>query len=151
MKVDQNDETNPDTLPAYPCDASKYLNVAHSPSGHLSGTDSEPGKHSRMGSPFLDIVYPYVRSHPALLIAMLCLCYIVCFVFTVSSPSFSLDRRWYRRRRCWVRLRHRRPGPSRRTTRQANPLEHNISPTLILLSLALEMPCYCSDSTYSNA
>jgi hypothetical protein len=53
MKVDQNDEANPDTLPAYPCDASKYPNMQPSPSGHLSDRRPEPGKLSRMGSPFI--------------------------------------------------------------------------------------------------
>jgi hypothetical protein len=53
MKVAQIDETDPDTLPAYPCDASKYPNVEHSSSGHLFGTDPEPGILSRMGSPFI--------------------------------------------------------------------------------------------------
>ena len=39
-----------------------------------------------------------------------------------------------------------------RATRQANPLDHHISPSLFSLTLALEMPCYyCSDSTYSDA
>jgi hypothetical protein len=56
MKVAQINETNPDTLPTYPCDASKYLNMEQSPSGHLSDKCLEPGKLSRMGSPFLGIV-----------------------------------------------------------------------------------------------
>jgi hypothetical protein len=53
MKVTQIDETNPDTLPAYPCDASKYLNMQPSPSGQLSEKCPEPGILSRMGSPFI--------------------------------------------------------------------------------------------------
>jgi len=32
-----------------------------------------------------------------------------------------------------------------------NLLEHDISPSSFSLVLALEMPCYCSVSTYSNA
>ena len=51
MKVDQIDETSSDTLTAYPCDASNYLNLQPSPSSHLSDSCPEPGKLSRMGSP----------------------------------------------------------------------------------------------------
>ena len=53
MKVAQNDETNPDTQPTYLSDASNYLNMEHSPSGHLSDRCPEPGILSRMGSPFI--------------------------------------------------------------------------------------------------
>ena len=48
MKVAQNDEMNPNTLPTYMSDASNYLNMEHYPSGHLSDTGPEPGKHSRL-------------------------------------------------------------------------------------------------------
>ena len=67
------------------------------------------------------------------------LCYLVFLVFTVSSPSFSLDRRWDRRRRCCVRLRRRRPDHFNRASRQAFPpsLIIQISPKFYLL-LALE-------------
>ena len=51
MKVAQNDETNPNTLLTYLSDASNYLNMELSPSGHLSDTGPEPGKHSRLISP----------------------------------------------------------------------------------------------------
>ena len=56
MKVAQNDETNPNTRFVYQSDASNYLNMEHSPSGHLSDTGLEPGKHSRLNSPFTYIV-----------------------------------------------------------------------------------------------
>ena len=32
-----------------------------------------------------------------------------------------------------------------------NHFDHHILPTLLSLIHALELPCYCSDSTYSNA
>ena len=56
MKVAQNNETNPNTWSVYLSDASNYLNMEHSPSGHLSDTGPEPGKHSRLNSPFTSIV-----------------------------------------------------------------------------------------------
>ena len=51
MKVAQNDDTNPITQSVYMSDASNYLNMEHSHYGHLSDSDPEPGKHSRLNSP----------------------------------------------------------------------------------------------------
>ena len=56
MKVAESDETNPNTLPTYLSDASIYLDMELSPSGHLFDTGPEPGKHSRLNSPFSYIV-----------------------------------------------------------------------------------------------
>ena len=56
MKVAQNDETNLNTLTTYLSDASNYLNIEHSPSGHLSHTGPKPGKYSRLNSPFTYIM-----------------------------------------------------------------------------------------------
>ena len=42
-------------------------------------------------------------------------------------------------------------APSAEQPGKQNPFDHHISPTLLSLILALELPCYCSDSTYSNA
>ena len=56
MKVAQNDETNLNTQSVYLSDASNYLNMELSLSGHLSDTGSEPGKHSRLTSPFTGIM-----------------------------------------------------------------------------------------------
>ena len=56
MKVAQDDETNPNTRSVYLSDASNYLNMELSLSGHLSDTGPEPGKHSRLASPFTGIV-----------------------------------------------------------------------------------------------
>ena len=58
MKVAQHDETNPNTLSVYQSDASNYLNMEHSPSGHLSDTGPEPGKHSQLNS-----LYTYSCRH----------------------------------------------------------------------------------------
>ena len=42
-------------------------------------------------------------------------------------------------------------APSAEQPGKQNPFDHHISPTLLSLILALELPYYCSDSTYSNA
>ena len=55
MKVAQKNPTNPNTRSVYLSDASNYLNLEHSPSGHLSNTGPEPGKHSRLTYPFIGI------------------------------------------------------------------------------------------------
>ena len=73
MKVAHNDETNPITRSAYLSDASNYLNMEHSPSGHLSDTGPEPGIHSRLNSPFTYIVQHFVRSTLVMLFIMSCL------------------------------------------------------------------------------
>ena len=56
MKVAQKNPTNLNTQSVYLLDASNYLNMEHSPSGHLSDTGPEPGKHSWLNSPFTYIV-----------------------------------------------------------------------------------------------
>ena len=56
MKVAQNDEMNLNTRSVYLSDASNYLNMELSPSSHLFDTGPEPGKHSRLTSPFTGIV-----------------------------------------------------------------------------------------------
>ena len=90
MKVAQNDKTNPNMRSVYLFDASIYLNVEHSPFSHLSDAGPEPGKHSRLNSPFTYIMQYYVRSTLVLLFVlscfvMLCLLYIYCF-FSLFSP-----------------------------------------------------------------
>ena len=56
MEVAQNDETNPNTRSIHMSHATSMLNMEHSPSSHLSDTGPEPGKHSRLFSPFTYIV-----------------------------------------------------------------------------------------------
>ena len=51
MKVAQKNVTNPNTQFVYLSDAPNYLNMEHSPSGHLSNTGPEPGIPSRLNSP----------------------------------------------------------------------------------------------------
>src|SRR3990170_3688150 len=95
MKVAQNDETNLNTQSVRPPRVPNIANMQPSLSGHLSDTGPEPGKHSRMDSPFLGNVQPYVRTHPALLIAMsfivlpclLCIYYFFPLFSPVDSES----------------------------------------------------------------
>ena len=56
MKVAQKNVMNPDARSVYLSDTSNYLNMEHSPSGHLSDTGPELGKHSRLTSPLAVIV-----------------------------------------------------------------------------------------------
>ena len=42
-------------------------------------------------------------------------------------------------------------APSAKQPGKQNHFDHHISPTLFSLVLALEMPCYCSNSAYSDA
>src|SRR3990170_3179896 len=93
MKVAQNDETNSNTRSVRPSRVPNYPNMQPFPSGHLYDKCPEPGKHSRMDSPFLGDVQPYIRTHPALHIVM---SYIVLLMFVVYLycllPLFSLVR-----------------------------------------------------------
>ena len=68
-------------------DASNYLNMEHSPSGHLSDTGPEPGRHSRLTSALVGIVLHHVRTRLALPVVLLytCLLCIYCF-FLLFSP-----------------------------------------------------------------
>ena len=52
MKVAQKNETNLSTQPVYLSDTSNYLNMEHSPSGHLCDSGPEPGISSRLNPPF---------------------------------------------------------------------------------------------------
>ena len=56
MKVAQNNETNLNTQSVHLSHAPSMLNMEHSPSGPLCGTSPEPGKHTRLTSPFTGIV-----------------------------------------------------------------------------------------------
>jgi hypothetical protein len=84
MKLAQNDEMNPNTQSVHPPHVHNYPNMEPFPSGHLSDKCPEPGKHSRMDSPFPGDVQPYVRSplapricHAALCDAVIALLFIV--------------------------------------------------------------------------
>jgi hypothetical protein len=56
MKVDQKNMTDTNTLTTHLPDASNYLNMELSPSGHLSVIGPDPGILSRLNSPFTDTV-----------------------------------------------------------------------------------------------
>ena len=56
MKVAQKNPMNPNTWSVHLSHASNYLNMELFPSGHLSDTGPEPGKHSRLNSPFTFIM-----------------------------------------------------------------------------------------------
>ena len=56
MKNYQKNPTNPNARFVHLSHAPSMLNMEHSPSGHLSDIGPEPGKHSRLNSPFTYIV-----------------------------------------------------------------------------------------------
>ena len=121
----------------YLLDASNYLNMEHSPSGHLSDTGQEPGIPSRLNSPFTCIVQHYVRSTLVLLFAMSCLVMYLCALYLLFLPPLLSGRP-----RDWCcpcdRLRRRRSFfPFSGASRQALPLIIRISP--IPFSLMLEL------------
>ena len=89
MKVAQKSPPNPNTLPTYLPDASNYLNMEHSPSGHLSDTGPEPGKHSRLTSALVGIVLHHVRTRLALHVVLVCTCLLCIYCF--SPLFFSVD------------------------------------------------------------
>ena len=89
MKVAQNDETNSDTRSVYLSDASSYLNMELSPSGHLFDTGPEPGKHSRLTSALVGIVLHHVRTRLALPVVLVCTCLLCIYCF--SPLFFSVD------------------------------------------------------------
>ena len=86
MKVAQKNPTNPNTRSVHLSHASSMLNMELSPSGHLSDTGPEPGKHSRLTSPLAGIVWHRVRTRLALHVFLLCTCLlsIYCFFFLFS-------------------------------------------------------------------
>ena len=86
MKVAQKIPTNPNTRSVHLSHAPSMLNMELSPSGHLSDTGPEPGKHSRLTSPFIGIVSHRVRTRLALPVVLLCTCLLCIYCF---SPLFS--------------------------------------------------------------
>ena len=71
MKVDQNNETNPDTQPVRPPHIPSIANTQLSPSGSSVRKRETPRILSRMFPPFVDITYYRARAHLAPRIAML--------------------------------------------------------------------------------
>ena len=89
MKVAQKNVTNPNTRSVHLSHAPSMLNMELSPSGHLSDTGPEPGKHSRLTSPLADIVYHHVRTRLALPVVLVCTCLLCIYCF--SPLFFSVD------------------------------------------------------------
>ena len=89
MKVAQKNLMNPNMRSVYLSDASNYLSMEHSPSSHLSDTGPEPGKHSRLNSPFTySCRHTLGHTSHVILPCYACgamLLYIYCF-FGVFSP-----------------------------------------------------------------
>ena len=90
MKVDQNDEMNPDTQPVRPPHIPSIANTQLSPSGSPIRKRETPGIPSRMFSPFTGITYPCVRSPLAQRIAASCfVLHLIALLFIVFFLRYS--------------------------------------------------------------
>ena len=131
MKVAQNDETNPNTqsvrLPHLP----NLSNSQLSPSGSSVRKRETPGILSRMFPPFVGITYYRDWAHLASLLVMSCIDMHLFAWYSLFLPPLLSGRLRDRHCCCPVRLRSRRPLLLARATRQAPPLDHQISPILL--------------------
>ena len=131
MKVAQNDETNPDTRPVRLPHNPSIVNLQHFTSGSSVQKRETPGILSRMFPPFAGITYYRVRAHLTPLIVMSCIVMLMFALYLLFLPPLLSGRLRDRHCCCPVRLRSRRPLLLARATRQAPPLDHQISPTLL--------------------
>ena len=134
MKVAQNDETNPDTQSVRPPHLPNLSNSQLSPSNSSVRKHETSEILSRMIPPFAGTTYCRVRAHLAPLIVMSRIVMLMFALYLLFIPPLLSGRLRDRHCCCPVRLRSRRPLLLARATRQAPPLDHQISP--ILLSTA---------------
>ena len=90
MKVAQKNQTNLNTRSVHLSHAPSMLNMGYSPSGHLSNTCPELGKHSRLNPPFTGITYYRVRAPLATLIAMSCIVMHLFALYLLFLPPLLL-------------------------------------------------------------
>ena len=81
--------------------------------------------------PFTGITYYRVRAHLAPLVVMSCIVMLMFALYLLFLPPLLSGRLRDRRRCSCVRLHRRRPLLLARATRQAPPLDHQISPILL--------------------
>ena len=92
MKVDQNNETNPDTQPVRPPHIPSIANTQLSPSGSSVRKRETPGILSRMFPPFVGITYYRVRAHLASCFVMSCIVmHLFALYLLFLPPLLSLD------------------------------------------------------------
>ena len=136
MKVAQNDVTNPDT-PVRPPDTPKLSNSQLFPSGSSVRKRKTPGILFRMFPPFTGITYYRVRAHRTPRIALLyfvmpCLLCIHYFFPLFSPVDFETDA-------AAVQFDYGVDDPSLLPEQPGKPpFDHQISPTLFSILLALE-------------
>ena len=130
MKVAQNDETNPDTQPVRPPHTPNISNSQLFPSGSSARKHETPGILSRMIPPLTSTTLSHVWARLASLLVMSCIDMHLFTLYSLFLPPL-LSGRLRDRRCCWpVWLRCWRPLSLARSTRQAPPLDHQISPIL---------------------
>ena len=128
MKVAQNDETNPNTQSVRPPRVSSIVNLQHFTSSSSVRKRETPGILSRMFPPFTGITSYRVRTRLALLVVLLCTCLLCIYCF---SPLFSPVDPVTMLMPLWLTTSPTTPLSLARATRQAPPLDHQISPILL--------------------
>ena len=128
MKVAQNDEAIPNMQSVRPPHTPNLSNLQLFPSGSSVRKHETPGTLSRMLSPFVGITYYRVRTRLALLVVMLCTCLLCIYCF---SPLFSPVDPVTMLMPLWSTTSPTTPLSLARATRQAPPLDHQISPILL--------------------
>ena len=131
MKVAQNDETIPDTQSVRPPHPPNLSNPQLSPSGSSARKHETPGILSRMIPPLTSTTSYHVRARLALLLDMSRIDMHLFTWYSLFLPPLLSGRLRDRRCCCPVRLRSGRPLTLARATRQAPPLDHQISPILL--------------------
>ena len=92
MKVDQNDETNPDTQPVRPPHIPSIANTQLSPSGSSVRKRGTPGILSRMFPPFAGITYYRDWERLASRFVMSCIVmHLFALYLLFLPPLLSLD------------------------------------------------------------
>ena len=108
-----------------------YRNCNFPPSGSSVRKRKTPGILSRLFSPFVGITYYRDWAHLASILVMSCIDMHLFALYSLFLPPLLSGRPRDRRCCCPVRLRSWRPLLLARATRQAPPLDHQISPILL--------------------
>ena len=131
MKVAQNDETNPDTQSVRPPHLPNLSNSQLSPSGPSVRKRKTSGILSRVFPSFAGTTYCRVRTHLVPLVVMSRIVMFMFALYLLFLPPLLSGRLRDRPCCCPVRLRNPRPLLLATATRQAPPLDHQISPILL--------------------
>ena len=137
MKVAQNDEKNPDAQPVRPPHIPSIANTQLSPSVSSARKRETPGILSRMFSPFTGTTSYRVRAHLASRFVMSCIVmHLFALYLLFLPPLLSLDTET---NTAATQYDYGVDDPSLLPEKPGKPpLDHQISPTLFSILLALE-------------